>query len=339
MRWSRMVTLIGAHAEGEVGRVVTGGIATPAGATMAERLVSLREDEPLRRFLVGEPRGAAQMSTNLLVAPARPEADAGFLIVQPDGVHAMSGSNAICVTTVLLETGMVPMREPLSEVILDTAAGLVRARAECADGRCARVSLDMPPSFAWKLDHPLEVEGLGRIAVDVAYGGAFYVLADAAALGIRIGASEARRLVDLGDRIKRAALDQIEVAHPEIPALDRIEYVMFCAEEDGVLRNATVIHPGRIDRSPCGTGSAARLAVMQARGRASPGDRLSFRSIIDSRFDSELLGIATVGEHRAVLPRIAGRAWIYSHEQLGLDPSDPWPGGFTLGDTWGPASG
>jgi proline racemase len=338
VRWSRMVTLVGAHAEGEIGRVVTGGVVDPAGATMAEKLVSLRDDAPLRRFLVGEPRGAAQMSTNLLVAPTRPGADAGFLILQPDGVHAMSGSNAICVTTVLLETGMVPMREPVSDVVLDTAAGLVRARAECVNGRCAQVSLDMPPSFAWDLDHPLEVEGLGRVAVDVAYGGAFYVLTDAAALGVRIGTREARRLVDLGDRIKRAALDQLEVVHPEIPALNRIEYVMFCAEEGDMLRNATVIHPGRIDRSPCGTGSAARLAVMQARGRVSPGDRLTFRSIVDSRFDAEVLGIGVVGDRHAIRSRIAGRAWIYSHEQLGLDPSDPWPGGFTLGDTWGPAA-
>lgn len=339
MRWSRMVTLIGAHAEGEIGRVVTGGVADPPGATMAEKLEALRADETLRRFLVGEPRGAAQMSTNLLVAPTRPEADAGFLIVQPDGVHAMSGSNAICVTTVLLETGMVPMREPLSEVVLDTAAGLVRARAECADGRCARVSLDMPPSFVCRLDHPLEVEGLGTIAVDVAYGGAFYVLVDAAALGLAIAPGEARRLVDLGDRIKKAALAQVEVVHPEVPALDRIEYVMVCAEEAGVLRNATVIHPGRIDRSPCGTGSAARLAVMRARGRAGPGDRLAFRSIIDSRFDAEILGLGAVGGGTATLSRISGRGWIYSHEQLGIDPTDPYPGGFTLGDTWGPAIG
>lgn len=340
MRWARTLTVVGAHAEGEIGRVVTGGVIAVPGRTMAGKMRHLnRADDGLRRFLLAEPRGFAQMSVNLLLPPARPEADAGFIVIQPDGAHAMSGSNAMCVATVLLETGIVAMKEPETTVVLDTPAGLVTAHARCRDGKCERVALEFPPSFAVHLEHPLEVEGLGRIIVDVAFGGAFYVLVDADALQLPLRAEAARRLVEVAAGIKRAARGQIEVAHPTISDLRQIEYVMFCAHEGKLLRNATVIFPGRLDRSPCGTGTAARLAVLHGRGRVAAGEELTFASIIGSRFEAVIAGTTDVAGRPAILPRISGRAWLYSIEHLGLDPTDPYPTGFTLPDTWGPGAG
>jgi proline racemase len=223
-------------------------------------------------------------------------------------------------------------------VALDTPAGLVVATASCREGRCERVTLDLVPSFVEHLGQPLEIEGVGTLRVDVAYGGDYFCLVDAAACGFGIAPGEARDMVALARRIKRAARQQIRVRHPEIPDLREIGFVMFCARGgDGApLRNGNVIHPGRLDRSPCGTGTAARLAVMHARGEIEVGQAVEMRSVIDSRFDARIVATTTVGGRPAVVPQISGRAWIYALSQLGLDPTDPYPLGFTLADTWGP---
>lgn len=337
MRWSRMVTIVGAHAEGEVGRVVTGGVLDVPGATMLDKMHHLNErDDWARRFTLFEPRGAAQMSVNLLLPPARPEADAGFIVMQPDACHTMSGSNAMCVVTVLLETGVLAMREPETRVVLDTPAGLITALAHCRDGKCERVALDFVPSFVEHLDHPLEVAGLGTITVDVAYGGCYFALVDAPGLGFAIAPDEARDMVEAGMKIQQAAAEQIPVTHPELPGIGDIGYAMFCGRQDGDLKSGTVMFPGRMDRSPCGTGTAARLAVMHARGEIAAGERVTQISTIGSRFEAEIIETTTVGNRAAVIPRISGRAWIYGLYQLGVDPSDPYPQGYTLSDTWGP---
>ncbi len=338
MRWSKMITVVGAHAEGEVGRVITGGLVDVPGKTMLDKMRHLNgTDDRLRRFALFEPRGCAQMSVNLLLAPCRQGADAGFIVMQADGCHAMSGSNAMCVTTVLLETGMLPMVEPVTRVALDTPAGLVIAEAACRGGKCERVTLEMVPSFAEHLGQPIEVEGFGTLRVDVAYGGDYFCLVDARVCGFKVAPDEVRDMVALARQIRRAARRQIQVRHPEIPDLREISFVMFCAGGAGEpLRNGTVIHPGRMDRSPCGTGTAARLAVMHAKGEIALGQSIEMRSVIDSHFQAEIVRTATVGARTAVVPRIAGRAWIHAIGQLGLDPSDPYPLGYTLSDTWGP---
>jgi proline racemase len=339
MRWSKVVTVVDAHAEGEIGRVITGGVLDLPGRTMLDKMRHLNGvDDRIRRFALLEPRGAAQMSANLLLPPSRPDADAGFIVMQPDACHAMSGSNAMCVTTVLLETGMLPIKAPETRVALDTPAGLVVATASCREGRCERVTLDLVPSFVEHLGQPLEIEGVGTLRVDVAYGGDYFCLVDAAACGFGIAPGEAREMVALARRIKRAARQQIRVHHPEIPDLREIGFVMFCARGDAgaPLRNGNVIHPGRLDRSPCGTGTAARLAVMHARGEIQVGQAVEMRSVIDSRFDARIVATTTVGGRPAVVPQISGRAWIYALSQLGIDPTDPYPLGFTLADTWGP---
>lgn len=340
MRWSKTVTVVGVHAEGEVGRVIVGGVLDVPGATMLEKMRYLdAEDDTIRRFTLYEPRGSAQMSANLLLPPTRPDADAAFIVMQPDSCHTMSGSNAMCVATALLETGILPMNEPQTTVRLDTPAGLITAVAHCRGGHCERVALDMVPSFVHHLDYPLDVPGLGRISVDAAYGGVHFAFVDAADVGVRIDPAHARQMVELAGRIKLAAAEQIPVTHPEMEDDQRIEYVLFTGREpgsEGAYRNGNVIYPGRIDRSPCGTGTAARLAVLHARGEIEAGRKATFLSTIDSRFEGEVLRSATVGGCHAVIPRISGRAWIYGLYQLGVDPSDPYPLGYTLADTWGP---
>ncbi len=339
MKWSKTLTMVEAHAEGEVGRVVTGGFVNVPGETMAAKLDHLnRVDDSIRRFCVFEPRGCAQMSTNLVLPATRPDADVGFVVLQGDKAHAMSGSNAICVTTVLLETGAVPMTEPETVVRLDTAVGLVAARAACRDGKCERVTLDMPSAFVEDLDVGLDVPELGPVTVDIAFGGIYYALIDPRQLGLSIAPDQGRALVDAGSRIHRAVNATLSFRHPEVPSLNALSYVMFADTlDDGTLIGATVMPPGRLDRSPCGTGNAARLAVRAARNQTRPGDVVTARSIINSAFSVEFLGPAQVGPKPAIRARISGRGWIHGVHQIGLDPSDPFPNGFLLSDTWGDA--
>ncbi len=339
MRWSRAVTMIEAHAEGEVGRVVTGGLPNIPGRTLPEQMRYLNEvDDSLRRFLVFEPRGSAQMSTNILVPKTLGKADAAFMILQPDKVHAMSGSNCICVATVLLETGMVPMREPETVLHLETPAGLIKATAHCKNGKCERVSLEMTPSFVERLDHVAEVPGLGRVKLDIAYGGCFYALIDAAQFGLAIEPANARKLVDIGLKTHQVLNRTTEFVHPEIPEIRGISYTMLTGwNAEGQPTGATVMPPGRVDRSPCGTGNAARMAVRHARGEVTVGDKVAARSTIGGTFDVELTGVTTVAGRPAVQTRVTGRGWIHGMHTIGVDPSDPFQQGFLLTDTWGEA--
>lgn len=338
MRSTRSYTAVEVHAEGEQGTCYLGSVFEVPGASMRDKLRHINEvDDSLRKFLCFEPRGRPQTSANLVFPSNDPQADAGFIICQADRAHAMSGSNTICVVTALLETGMVPMVEPETAVVLETAAGLIRVTASCRGGRCERVTFDGVPSFVEALDVPLRVPGLGDIVVDVAYGGCYYVLADPAQFGVKLDRSSARQVVEAGTAISLAARDSITVQHPEIPEIDFISYVMLIGDDDpsnGSLRGATVLS-GRVDRSPCGTGNSARLAVMAARGQAKVGSRFVARSLIDSEFIVEMIGESTVGGRPAVLPRISGRGWVVGTRTSSVDPSDPYPLGYVLSDVWG----
>lgn len=341
MRWSRTLQTVDVHCEGEIGKVITAGVLDLPGKTMAEKMDHLNKvDDSLRRFVVFEPRGKAQASVNLLLPPTRPEADAGFIILQPDEAHPMSGSNCICVVTCLLETGLLPATEPETTVTLDTAAGLVRATASCRDGKCESVSLEMMPAFVEALDVTVRTDRWGGVTGDIAFGGCYYALVDAEQLGLSIAPDQARDLVAAGMALKPLFDRALEFAHPQIPSIDHIAYVMFRERDpDGSYRTATIMAPGRVDRSPCGTGSSANLACLHARGEVAPGDKIVSRSIIGSRFGVDCLGTTEVGGRAAVLPRITGRAWIFGFQQMGLDPTDPFPLGFALSDTWGPEVG
>lgn len=337
MRWKKTLQLVDVHCEGEIGKVITGGVVGIPGETMLDKMNYINEvDDSLRRLVTLEPRGCLQMSVNLLLAPTKPEAHAGFIVLQADKAHPMSGSNAICVVTALLELGMVEMHEPETTVVLDTPAGLVTARAACKDGRCTGVSLDMVPAFVEQLDVEIETERFGTIKVDIAFGGVYYALIDVDQTGLTIAPDNARALAELGVALKDVINGQVRVAHPLYPAIDEVAYVMFRNRlGDALYQTCTTLPPGRVDRSPCGTGSSANLATLSARGLAEVGSRLTSRSTIGGEFAIELLGKTEVGGRPAVLPRVTGRAWVYGFQQIGIDPDDPLAAGFMLSDTWG----
>ena len=339
MRWTRSLQSVDVHCAGEVGRVITAGVLDIPGATMADKLAHLNEqDDSLRRFLCSEPRSAPAGSFCLLLPPTRADADAGFIVLQPDCAHAMSGSNAMCAMTAILETGMKPMTEPQTIVTLDTAAGLVRAVAACADGKVVGVSLDMPPAFVAGRNREITTETWGKITYDLCFGGVFYALVDVEQIGLTIAPHNARKLAMTGVALRAAIAASQEIRHPTTPALNGLAYVMFRSrDEDGAIRTCTTMRPGRLDRSPCGTGSSANMAVEYAAGRTKPGTVLVSRSIIGSEFTTELVSETRVASVPAVLNRVSGRCWIYAISQIGLDPDDPFPHGFTLADVWGGA--
>ncbi|MGH3074222.1 MAG: proline racemase family protein, partial [Gaiellales bacterium] len=270
MRARRTITVVGCHAGGEIGNVVTGGVLPPAGATVFEQMQTLaREGDGLRNLLLHEPRGSVACHANLIVPATVPGCAAGFIIMEPTEYPPMSGSNSICTATVLLETGMIEMREPETVLRLEAPGGVVEARAVCRDGRCESVEITNVASFADRLDAPLEVEGLGTLAVDIAYGGMWYAIADAAALGFAIEPGEARELSHAGERIRAAAREQLPCSHPENPDIAGVSIVQIAEPWQGaraVSRNAVVVAPGRLDRSATGTGLSARMAVLHARG-------------------------------------------------------------------------
>ncbi|MBD0282164.1 MAG: proline racemase family protein [Thermoleophilaceae bacterium] len=338
MRLGRVIHCVDAHAEGEPSRIVVGGVRDVPGTKMLDKLRHLeREGDALRRLLLFEPRGAAPLSADLVLPSAHPEADMGFIIMESSSYEGMSGTNTINTATVLLETGMLPMAEPITTVTLEAPAGLVRVSADCAAGRCERVTFENVPSFATKLDAPVQVEGLGEVRVDVAYGGAFCAFVDAEGLGYEIVPDEARALAELGERIRPAVVDQVEIAHPVEPALGVLSFVVFTARPRvrGHARNATVVAPGRLDRSATGTATSARLALMAARGEIEDGAEFVNESVISTHFVGRIVGRTRVGDRDAVVPAITGRSWITGFHQLVLDSTDPFPEGFQLPDTWG----
>ena len=339
MRSGRIIQVVGCHAEGEVGDVIVGGVAPPPGETLWDQSRFIARDQGLRNFVLNEPRGGVFRHVNLLVPPKNPEAQMGFIIMEPEDTPPMSGSNSLCVATVLLETGILPMAEPETRLVLEAPGGLIEVTARCRDGRVEQVRVRNVASFAARLGASLEVEGLGTLTVDTAYGGDSFVIVEAAALGFALRPDEARDLAETGIRITKAANEQLGFSHPENPDWNHISFCQIAApvtEVEGVKtgRNAVVIQPGKIDRCPTGTGCSARMAVLHARGQLAVGEAFHGVSIIDSRFDCRIEAKTRVGDRPAVLPSIAGRAWITGTSQLMLDPEDHWPEGYKLSDTW-----
>ncbi|WP_395540747.1 proline racemase family protein [Neotabrizicola sp. sgz301269] len=340
MRSVKTIHVVSAHAEGEVGDVIVGGVAPPPGETLWEQSRALWANQSLRDLVLNEPRGGVFRHANLLVPPKNPAAQMGFIIMEPEDNPPMSGSNSICVATVLLDSGILPMVEPVTDLVLEAPGGLVAVRAECRDGKAERIFVRNLPSFADRLDATLDVPGLGRITVDTAYGGDTFVVVDAQTLGFSLRPEEAHRMAKLGVQITSAADEQLGFHHPENPDWRHFSFCLFASPLTRVAQgwetqHAVSIRPGKIDRSPTGTAVSARLALMAARNQIAPGEVLRARSLIGGQFEGRITGAARVGDRPAILPEISGRAWITGTHQHMLDPADPWPRGYRLTDTWG----
>lgn len=339
MRTKKIIHLVSCHAEGEIGNVIVGGVPPPPGETIWEQARWIAEDDRLRQFVLNEPRGGVFKHINLLVPPIHPEAQFGFIVMEPMHTPPMSGSNSICVATVLLDTGMIELREPETTFYLEAPAGLVKVRAFCANGKAESIEVWNEPSFVDRLDAKLELEGFGTLNVDIAYGGDSFVLVDARSLGFEIAPGEAVELAQTGRKIVAAADEQIGFQHPVHREWNHISFCQFTLpveRQEGALvgRNTVAIDPGKLDRSPCGTGCSARLAVLHARGEIRSGERFIGRSVIGSRFDCQIQEVTEIAGRPAIVPSIRGRAWISGTQQLMLDPDDPWPLGYRLSDTW-----
>jgi proline racemase len=344
-----MISAVDVHA-GTPMRVITGGIVDVPGTTMLEKREWLhREGDALRLLMLREPRGYPAMCCNLILPPIRPEADAGFIIMEQSEYPAMSGGNTIAVATVLLETGMLPLKEPVTELTLETPAGLIPIQAECSDGKVTQVTFQNVPSFATHLDTRLAVPQLGEVRVDVAWGGMFYVIADADQFELELVPENGSRIARIGEMLREAASDQLAVEHPENPLFNGVTISQLTSKTTNPkahLKNAVTMPTGAfdwnrpetwkgaIDRCPCGTGTCAKMATLFARDQLKLNQDFRYEGILGTIFTGRLIEETQVGPHQAVVPTVSGQAWITASSNYILDPTDPFPNGFTVGDIW-----
>jgi len=340
MRSTKSIQVISCHAEGEVGDVIIGGVVPPPGDTIWEQRTFIEKDEKLRNFVLNEPRGGVFKHVNLLVPPKHPDADAAFIIMEPEDTPPMSGSNSICVSTVLLDAGIIPMQEPITNMTLEAPGGLLEVIARCKNGKAETISVQNLPSFADKMNVPLEVDGVGTINVDTAYGGDSFVVVEADPLGFKLVEDEAADLAKLGMLITKTANEQIGFSHPGKQSWNHISFCAFCGPLSSTPtglqgKSAVAVRPGKIDRSPTGTAVSARMALMHAKGLFQVGQTFDAFSIINSKFTGRILREENIFDKPAIIPEITGRGWITGTHQHFLDPDDPWPEGYRLKDTWG----
>ena len=332
-----VLTVVGCHAGGEIGNVVIDGVEPPPGDTVFEQMAAIRADDSIRKLLLHEPRGSVAVHSNIVLPSKRDDCAYGYVIMEPTEYPAMSGSNTMCVATVLLETGMVETREPVTTFRLEAPGGVVEITAGCREGKAEWVEVENVPCFADAIDAPLEVEGVGTIRVDVAYGGMWYAIADAQALGFALTPDEARDLSAMGTRLHAAARAQLHPVHPENPGIAEVSVIEIAGPWQGVgavSKNAVVVAPGRLDRSATGTGLSARIAALHARGMMRVGDSMTHASVIGSTFDGRIVREVEIGGRSGVIPAIRGSAWITGVTRVVVDPTDPFPEGYLLSDTW-----
>jgi proline racemase len=351
LRTSRILTVVDTHAEGNHTRVVTGGVLDVPGCSMFAKMGYLeREADWLRRLLLREPRGYPATSCDIVFPSTDPAALAGFVIMEQAQYPPMSGSNAIGVATVLLETGMVPVRSPVTDFALEAPAGLITVRAETSGSKVNRVTLRNVPSFALHTDVEVDVPTVGAVRVDIAYGGAFFVIADAADFGVELRPEYGATIVRIGELLKAATREQYPVVHPENSGIRGVTLALFsgpASRPDAEYKNAVVVSTGSpghgiaaagtgiLDRSPCGTGTCAKMAVLHAKGRLGLRQEFCHEGILGTAFRGELLEECEIGPYQGVVPSISGTAYITGIGNVMIDEDDPFPEGYTVGDIWG----
>lgn len=341
MRFSRLLSVIESHTEGEPTRVVIGGIPVIPGATFQDKWAWAKANlEDLRKLLMFEPRGNTVMSGSIITAPCTPGADVGVIYIEVSGFLPMCGHGTIGTCTVLVEAGLVPVTEPVTRIVLDTPAGLVRASVEVEGGVAKSVTIQNVPSFLYKADLKVSVPELGEVAMDIAYGGNFYAIIPAESVGLELTPRFAKEIVRKGALIREAIFEQVEVRHPTLPAINRCSHIRFIAQSPDprvTTRNAVLYSAEAIDRSPCGTGTSAEMAARHGKGLQRIGEEMVSESIIGSLFYGNMIETTQVGPYQAVVPTIRGSAYISGFQQIVLDPRDPFPRGFYLGESskWG----
>ena len=350
MQFSNMITAVDAHACGEPGRVITAGVLDVPGRSMFDKMKWMEANaDHIRQRMLREPRGYPVLCCNVIMPPTHPDADAGYIIMEQTEYPPMSGTNTICVATVLLECGMIPMVEPVTELVLEAPAGLIKVKADCRNGKVRQVTFENVPAFAMHLDVEIDVPHLGQVVVDIAWGGMFYVIADAKQLGIELSSENGGEIARLSEMIRVATCEQLPVVHPENeqitgPTISQISGPP--THPDARRKNAVTVATGTLDwdrpstwtgvldRSPCGTGTCAKMAVMYARGELALHEDFCHEGVLGTLFNGRLIEETRVGEYQAVVPAISGQAWITGFANYVLDPSDPFPCGYKVGDIW-----
>jgi proline racemase len=349
MGFKRTIHAVDTHI-GEPMRVITGGVPKIPGDTMLAKMKYISEnDDQLRLMMLREPRGYPPLCCNLICEPVNPIAQAGYIIMEQEEYPVMSGGNTISVATVLLETGMIQMQEPVTEMTLEAPAGLIHIRADCCAGKVTQVTFKNVPAFAAYLDTEIDVPHVGKVTVDVGWGGMFYVIADVRQFeGLKIDPEHGREITRISSLIRQAAHEQLPVAHPDYPGVG-ITISQLSSPSDNPdtdLKNAVTVTSGpldwnnpatwtgAIDRCPCGTGSCAKMATMFAKGELKLNQEFRHEGILGNVFTGKLVEETRIGEYDAVVPTIGGQAWITGFNTLVLDHTDPFPNGFKIGDIW-----
>ncbi len=346
-----MIHAVDLHACGEPGRVIVGGVIDVPGTTMFDKMQYLAtKEDSLRKQMLREPRGYPAANCNLVLPSSHPDADFGFVIMEQVEYPPMSGSNTICVATALIETGMVPVNEPITTLTLETPAGLVHVDAEVRDNKVKGVTFKNVPAFAIHLDATIEVPDIGAVTVDVAYGGMLFVIVEAETLGLTISPENGAILACKGEMVKKAASEQLPVVHPENPEITGPTIIVISGpakNKNNTLKNAVIVSTGEldwsrpetwtgaVDRSPCGTGTCAKMATLHAKGLLELNQDFHHEGILDTVFTGRLLSETMVGPYKAVVPRLTGSAWITGFAQYVIDTDDPFPEGYRVGDIWG----
>lgn len=354
MRKPKVITAIDLHACGEPGRVITGGVADVPGRTMFEKKTYLeRNMDWLRKLMLREPRGYPAANCNVLLPPTDSRAQAGYVIMEQVEYPPMSGTNTICVVTALLETGMVAATQPVTRLMLEAPAGLIAIEATVRNGKVEDVTFENVPAFAAHLDATIHLPEFGTVRVDVAFGGMFYVIAEAAHFGLQLKPDYGREIVRVGRMLTEAAREQLPVVHPENAGIRGVTIAQLTGPPDkpeAAAKNAVVVSTGSLDwnrpatwtgaldRSPCGTGTCARMAVLDAKGKLGVGEAFAHEGILGTVFTGRIVRKTKIGNYPAIVPTLTGTAWITGRAEYVVDPQDPFPEGFTIGDIWGSAS-
>lgn len=335
MRFSKLLSAIDVHTAGNPERIVISGVPLIPGKTMLEKARHVRDRlDHLRTLLVDEPRGHGNMYASFLLPPTMQEADYGVIFMENGGYPTMCGHGTIAICTALVEAGFVEPKEPETRIVLDTPAGLVRARVAVKNGRAYSVLFENVPSFLLGADVKVDVPGLGRLTIDIAYGGNFFAILPVESVGLDVVPECASDLTTLGTRIWHAVNEQLRVHHPEEPEINGVSYVEFSAPPThprATTKNAVVAPPSGMDRSPCGTGTSAKMAALHAKGELVLHQQFVHESVVGTLFYGELIEETQVGEYPAVVPTVSGSGYIMGIQQLVLDPDDPFPAGFFLG--------